>query len=255
MYEFEKYTCEDKFDNDSDIIEKIETKEQHEIVSHMYPVGETEELDTKAKVFTKKCYGPVYVPFKTEGQNMLLPQEANISRKDNSKLLYGSQPLGTCMEEEHDYLDDKHFDTEMFQYSHEASKQQILVQGVYIRNTLPLTADIKTQPYSVIQYADDGLVMGLYDNTHQIPILVDNGSTLNIMPTYYYEKAYYLHHLPKEREARTIHMGNGAIQTHFWIDVPINIQGCILQLKLLVCDTQAKAGILLSKVALEQLQT
>ena len=45
------------------------------------------------------------------------------------------------------------------------------------------------------------------------------------------------------------------MQTHFWIDVPVNIQGCLLQLKLLVCDTQAKAGILLSKMALEQLQT
>ena len=33
------------------------------------------------------------------------------------------------------------------------------------------------------------------------------------------------------------------------------IQGCILQFKLLVCDTQAQTGILLSKMALEQLQT
>ena len=41
---------------------------------------------------------------------------------------------------------------------------------------------------------------------------------------------------------------------YFWIDIPINIQGCMLQLKLLVCDTQAKARILLSKMALEQLQ-
>ena len=30
---------------------------------------------------------------------------------------------------------------------------------------------------------------------------------------------------------------------------------CMIQLKLLVCDTQAKNGILLSKMALEQLQT
>ena len=57
--------------------------------------------------------------------------------------------------------------------------------------------------------------MGLYDNTYGILILVDNGSALNIMPMYYYEKAYYLHHLPKEREMRTIHTGNRAVQTHF----------------------------------------
>ena len=90
------------------------------------------------------------------------------------------------------------------------------------------------------------MVTGLYDNMHEILILVDNGSMLNIMPIYYYEKAYYLHHLPKEREAQTIHTGNGAVTTHSWIDIPVNIQGCMLQLKLLVCDTQAKAGILLS---------
>ena len=214
----------------------------------MHPISKTEELDTKTKVFNKKCYRPVYVPFKTEGQNMLIPEEADMSRKDNLKLLYGAQPLGTCTEEEHDYLNDKYFVTETFEYSHEASKKQIMVQGVCIRNTSTLTADIKKQLYSVIQYADD-------DNTHQIPILVDNVSTLNIMPTYYYAEAYYLHHLPKEWEARTIHTGNGTIQTHFWIDLPVNIQGCILQLKLLVCDTQAKSGILLSKMALEQLQT
>ena len=35
----------------------------------------------------------------------------------------------------------------------------------------------------------------------------------------------------------------------------LNVQGCMIQLKLLVCDTQAQSGILLSKMALEQLQT
>ena len=130
-----------------------------------------------------------------------------------------------------------------------------MVQGEYIGNTSPLVADIKTQPYSIIQYAKDSLVMGMYDNTHDIPILVDNGSTLNIMPKYYYDKTYYLHHLPKEKEMRTIHTGNGAVQMHFWIDVPVSIQVCLLQLKLLVCDTQAKAGILLNKMALEKIQT
>ena len=97
------------------------------------------------------------------------------------------------MDEEYDYFENKHFDTETFQYSHEASMKQIMIQGVYIGNTSSLVADIKTHPYSVIQYADDCLVTGSYDNTHKIPILVDNGSTLNIMPMYYYEKAHYLH--------------------------------------------------------------
>ena len=49
--------------------------------------------------------------------------------------------------------------------------------------------------------------------------------------------------------------GNGPVKTHFWIDILLNVQGCLMQFKLLVCDTQAQTQILLSKMALEQLQT
>ena len=56
------------------------------------------------------------------------------------------------------------------------------------------------EPYSVITYSEYSTLTRTYDNTHDIPIYVDNGTTLNIMPTHFYEKAYYLHHLPKEDE-------------------------------------------------------
>ena len=178
-----------------------------------------------------------------------------MSRKDNLKQLYNSQPEGMC-DTEYDSLEQGIFDTETFSYSHENSTKHVLVQGVYIGSASPLIADIKTEPYSVITYTDDGMLTGTYDNTHDIPIYVDNGSTLNIMPTHFYENAYYLHHLPKEKmAAQTIHTGNGPVKTHFWIDILLNIQGCIIQFKLLVCDMQAQTGILLSKMALEQLQT
>ena len=61
------------------------------------------------------------------------------------------------------------------------------------------------------------MLTGMYDNTYEIPIYVDNGTTINIMPTHFYEKAYYLHHLPKEdATAQTIHTQNGPVKTHFW---------------------------------------
>ena len=113
----------------------------------MHPVSSTTEVESKGKTSTKKSYEPVYIPYKMDGQSILLPQEADMSRKDNLNLLYNLQPLGTRTNEEYDYLENKHFDTEAFQYSHEASKNQIMVQGVYIGNTSPILADIKTQPY------------------------------------------------------------------------------------------------------------
>ena len=100
------------------------------------------------------------------------------------------------------------------------------------------------------------MLTGTYDNTHEIPIYIDNRTTLNIMPTHFYEKAYYLHHLSKEDEAaKSIHTGNGPVKTHFWKDILLDVKGCMIQFKLLVCDTLAQTGILLSKMALEQLQT
>ena len=83
-------------------------------------------------------------------------------------------------------LDQAVNDIETFNYSHETSTKHVLVQGVYVDSASPLIADIKTQPYSMLTYLDDGMMTGTYDNTHDIPLYIDNGSTLNIMPTHFY---------------------------------------------------------------------
>ena len=229
----------------------------HTPVSHVQlpKNGEKYHDNHDDNTLRKMVYGPTYVPYNEDGQKILLPQTTDMSRKDNLKLLYNSLPEGMC-DNEYESLEQAVNDVETFQYSHETSTQHVLVQGVYIGSASPLIADIKTQPYSMLTYLDNGMMTGTYDNTHDIPIYIDNGSTLNIMPTHFYDKAYYLHHLPKApTAAKTILTGNGPVKTHFWIDVLLNVQGCMIQLKLLVCDTQAQTGILLSKMALEQLQT
>ena len=226
-------------------------------VSHVQSptVGKKYHVDHDDNTLRKMVYGPTYVPYNKDGQKLLLPQTTDMSRKDNLKLLYKSLPEGMC-DNEYESLEQAVNYVETFQYSHETSTKHVLVQGVYVGSASPLIADIKTQPYSVLTYMDDGMMTGTYDNTHDIPIYVDNGSTLNIMPTHFYDKAYYLHHLPKAlTAAQTIHTGNGPVKTHFWIDILLNVQGCMIQFKLLVCDMQAQTGILLSKMALEQLQT
>ena len=226
-------------------------------VSHVQlpTVGEKYHVNHDENTLQKLVYGPTYVPYNEDGQKLLLPQTTDMSRKDNLKLLYNSLPEGMC-DNEYESLEQAVNDVETFQYSHKASTKHVLVQGVYVGSASPLIADIKTQPYSMLTYMDDGMMTGTYDNTHDIPIYIDNGLTLNIMPTHFYDNAYYLHHLPKApTAAKTIQTGNGPVKTHFWIDILLNVQGCMIQFKLLVCDTQAQTGILLSKMALEQLQT
>ena len=217
-------------------------------------VGEKYHDNHDENTLRKTVYRPTYVPYNEDGQKLLLPQTTDMSRKDNLKLLYSSLPEGMC-NNQYESLEQNVNDVETFNYSHETSTKHVLVQGVYVGSASPLIADIKTQPYSMLTYLDDGMT-GTYDNTHDIPIYIDNGSTLNIMPTHFYDNAYYLHHLPKApTAAKTIQTGNGPVKTHFWIDIVLNIQGCMVQFKVLVCDTQAQTGILLSKMALEQLQT
>ena len=205
-------------------------------VSHMQlpKNGEKYHVNHDENTLRKMVYGPTYVPYNEDGQKLLLPQTTDMSRKDDLKLLYNSLPEGMC-DNEYKSLEQAVNDFETFQYSHETSTKHVLIQGVYL---------------------DNGMMTGMYDNTRDIPIYIDNGSTLNIMPTHFYDNAYYLHHLPKApTAAKTILTGNGPVKTHFWIDVLLNVQGCMIQFKLLVCDTQAQTGILLSKMALEQLQT
>ena len=243
-------------DNSSQSTDDDDDTQQTEVSHVQLPtVGEKYHVKYDDNTLRKLVYGPTYVPYNEDSQKILLPQTTDMSRKDNLKLLYNSLPEGMC-DNEYESLEQAVNDVETFQYSHETSTKHVLVQGVYVGSASPLIADIKTQPYSMLIYMDDGMMTGTYDNTHDIPIYIDNGSTLNIMPTHFYDNAYYLHHLPKApTAAKTIQTGNGPVKTHFWIDILLNVQGCMMQFKLLVCDTQAQTGILLSKMALEQLQT
>ena len=164
---------------------------QKQIVGDQYHVGHDDNT------LRKTVYGPTYIPYNENRQNILLPQTADMSRKDNLKQIYNSQPEGMC-DNDYESLEQGIIDNETFNYSHETSTKHVLVQGVYVGSASPLIANIKNDPYSIITYTDDGMLTGTYDNTHDIPIYVDNGTTLNIMPTHFYDKAYYLHHLPKE---------------------------------------------------------
>ena len=184
-------------------------------VSHVQSptVSEKYYVEHDDNTLRKMVYRTTYVPYNKHGQKVLLLQTTDMSRKDNLKLLYISLPEGMC-NNEYESLEQAINDVETFQYSHGTSMKHVLVQGVYVGSASPLIADIKTQPYSVLTYKDDGMMTGTYDNTHDIPIYVDNGSTLNIMPTHFYDKAYYLHHLPKAlTAAETIHTGNGPVKT------------------------------------------
>ena len=230
--------------NTVDRVSHVQQSEQHE--------DQPAHFEHNSHVHMVHC--PVYVLYNDEKQKILVPLTMDMSRKDNAKPLYDDS-VNTEWDS-NSYVNEKCHDTEMFSYMHYDSSKQIMVQAVYIGNYSPVSADIKGESYSMITYDEDSNLEGIYDNTYTIPMYVDNGSTVNLLPTWYYEQATFLHHLPQhDASGETIKTGNGSIQCRFWTDIALNVQGCLLQLKILMCDTQAQTGIVISKMALEQLQT
>ena len=142
-------------------------------------VGKKYHVNHDDNTLGKLVYGPTYVPYNEDGQKILLPQTTDMSRKDNLKLLYNSLPEGMC-NNTYESLEQAVNDVETFQYAHETSTKHVLVQGVYVGSPSPLIADIKTQPYSMLTYMDDGMMTGTYDNTHDIPIYICHGNACNL---------------------------------------------------------------------------
>ena len=203
----EDYSSQSADDDDDNI---LQTEVSHVQIRNRDKKNHVNHDDNTLR---KMVYGPTYVPYNEDGQKLLLRQTTDMSRKDNLKLLYNSLPEGMC-DTEYESLEQAVNDVETFNYSHETSTKHVLVQGVYVGSASPLIADIKTQPYSMLTYLDYGMRTGTYDNTHDIPIYIDNGSTRNIMPMHFYDNAYYLHHLPKApTAAKTIQTGNGTKNT------------------------------------------
>ena len=67
-------------------------------VSHVQYETNSEKFhyDNDDNMLQKTLYGPTYVPYKEDGQKILLPQSTDMSQKDNLKHLYNSQPEGMC---------------------------------------------------------------------------------------------------------------------------------------------------------------
>ena len=135
-----------------------------------------------------------------------------------------------------------------------------MVEAVCLSADQPQKVIFNENMYAKIKYDDKGHFLALYESAGsatplEIPIVIDNGASVNVTPKWFYDQNKILHALPKQKSyLPQINTGNGLIDHHFWIDIPIQMQGVFLQVKSLVCGTQAPYGLLLSRYALNQMQ-
>ena len=155
-------------------------------------------------------------------------------------------------------------DGETFLYEHNddmvEEKLTPMVEAVCLSADQADKVIFNDNTYAKITYDEKGHLIALYESAGsaaplEIPVVIDNGASVNVTPKWYYDQNKFLYILPKQKSyLPQINTGYGPIDHHFWIDIPIKVQGVFLQVKSLVCGTQAPYGLLLSRHALDQMQ-
>ena len=93
-------------------------------------------------------------------------------------------------------------------------------------------------PYQTIVYNNNGMFTAKLINDTPIKIFIDNGATPSILPLHTYNKVPILHMYPKTESSTPIHTGGGLIKSHFWLEILLKLDYQIIQMKVLVCDSE-----------------
>ena len=124
-------------------------------------------------------------------------------------------------------------------------------EATYFTNEKAQKVLFDGEMYAVINYAQGGHLTAIYKNELEIPTAIDNGANVNVLPKAFYDQHPQLHELPKMKaNMQPIMTGNGSIPAYFWMDIPLEIQGIVIQLHCIICDSTARYGLLLSRLAL-----
>ena len=123
---------------------------------------------------------------------------------------------------------------------------------MYFSGNTETATKINHVPYQTVQYDNKGMFPAkLMDNT---PIQVfDNGARPSILLTSTYNKYPALQRYPMTKSTTPIHTGGGTIESHFWIEIPLKLDNQIIQIKVLVCDSECPYDILIGRTSLAHL--
>ena len=255
-----EYKLSDKFDrNETTLLEtyntdtnesEFHTESAQQCNIHVHDLNETEPESGRASQHEDTHY------FRQYTTN--LPNYDHIYYHGLNNLVTGSNAneIQKDILENDEYVDImQSIDAETYMYKHDVEYSQDTVRSMYLTGTQSGTVYVNDIAYQKLKYGKYNEISGTIGNKYKVTILVDNGATYSILSTKAYKNMPQLKYIPKIPLAGdlTINTGNGSIKCHFWIEIPVKIQEVELQLRLLVCDTQATADILLGKNTLQEL--
>ena len=124
---------------------------------------------------------------------------------------------------------------------------------MYFTGNLDTVTKINHVPYQTIVYNDNGMFTAKLMNDTPIKIFIDNGATPSILPLCTSNKFSILHTYTKTESNTPIHTGGSLIKSHFWIEIPLQLEHQIIQIKALVCDSECPYDLILGCTSMAQL--
>ena len=93
---------------------------------------------------------------------------------------------------------------------------------MYFSGNTETITKINHVPYQTVQYDDKGMFPAQLMDDTPTQVFNDNGATPSILLLSTYNKHPVLQKYPKTKSTTPIHTGGGTIESHFWIESPLN---------------------------------
>ena len=130
---------------------------------------------------------------------------------------------------------------------------ETMPHAAYFTGDSNTVTKINQVPYQMIEYNDNGMFTAKLMNDAPIEIFIDNGATPSILPLCTYNKFPILHTYPKTESNTSIHTEGGLTTSHFWLEIPLQLQHQTIQIKALVCDSECPYDLILGRTSMAQL--
>ena len=185
---------------------------------------------------------PVYTPIVDEHHGVMFANSSQVLHRHHYEYIYDEYDNESI---QNNYEINTGRDAETFQYSDNMKNNNIpMVEAVYFTTEEAQKVLFDGEMYAVINYEEGGRLKAIYKNELEIPTVIDNGANVNVLPKAYYDQHRELQDLPKTKaNMPPIMTGNGMIPAYFWIDIPLEIQGVVIQLRCIVCESTAGHGL------------
>ena len=130
---------------------------------------------------------------------------------------------------------------------------ETMPHAMYYSGNPETVTKINHVPYQTVPNDDKGMFPAKLIDDTPIQVFIDNGATPSIFPISTYNKYPVLQKYPKTKSTTPIHTGGGINESHFWIELPLKLENQVIQIKVLVCDSECPYDILIGRTSLAHL--